>query len=203
MLVCVSRMLNRLHIPACRDITAPLHRTSLRMLKGRVCTDDVRLPRSSMASSSSSISSSATDGTGLWTESKESWDNMAARSFLWCCCCSFSPLLFVSIFRLEAAKKAQQLDINTDRILPQCHFKHVICGRSFSLTFTTWVLERLMSTAHVVSSLKTSSGNYTLSHNLPAGSGQSANMLHLPQSGTHSKGFYTIISHSVQLAVRG
>ncbi|TNN88930.1 hypothetical protein EYF80_000808 [Liparis tanakae] len=59
-----------------------------------------------MASSSSSISSSATEGAGLWTESKESWDNMAAKSFLWCCCCSFSPLLFVSIFRLQ--RKAEE-----------------------------------------------------------------------------------------------
>lgn len=61
----------------------------------------MKVPRSSIASSSSSISSSVMEGAGLWTESKESRDSMAAKSFLCCCCCSLSPLLLVSNLRLE------------------------------------------------------------------------------------------------------
>lgn len=64
----------------------------------------IKVPRSSMASSSSSISSSVTIS-GLWTESKESWDSMAAKSFLCCCCCSLKPLLLVSNLRLKGPKE--------------------------------------------------------------------------------------------------
>lgn len=66
----------------------------------------MKVPRSSIASSSSSISSSVMEGAGLWTESKESRDSMAAKSFLCCCCCcSLSPLLLVSNLRLEGVKE--------------------------------------------------------------------------------------------------
>lgn len=76
-----------------RDILISLH----------VCI--LSLPRSSMASSSSSISSSVTEGAESGMESNESWDNMAARSFLWFCCCCFSPLPLVSIFKLQTKRK--------------------------------------------------------------------------------------------------
>lgn len=65
----------------------------------------MKVPRSSIASSSSSISSSMMEGAGLWTESKESRDSMAAKSFLCCCCCSLGPLLLVSNLRLEGVKE--------------------------------------------------------------------------------------------------
>ena len=71
------------------------------------------LPSNSMASSSSSISSSVMEGAELCAESKESWDNMAASSFLWCCCCSFSPLLFPSILRLKAK---QAFEVSSSRV---------------------------------------------------------------------------------------
>lgn len=61
----------------------------------------LKLPSNPIASSSLLISS-VTDGVGLWMDSKESWESVAANSFLCFCCYCFNPLVLSSALKLPA-----------------------------------------------------------------------------------------------------